>query len=85
MSDPYENRQVPITAPPAHAMAITPNDTTDLAVPTRALHIGTAGDLRVQTLGGQDVTYRNLSGTKVLRAVRVFQTGTTATDIIAEW
>ena len=85
MTDPFDNRQVPITAPPAHAQPVTPSDGNDLPVPSRALHVGTAGDVRVLTLGGQDVTYRNLSGTKVLRVVRVFATGTTAGDIVAEW
>lgn len=85
MSDPFDNRHVPITAPPSNAEEVTPSDSTDLNVPSRALHIGTGGDLRVRTLGGQDVTYRNVAGTKVLRAVRIFATGTTAADIIAEW
>jgi len=31
------------------------------------------------------VIYKALSGTKVLRVVRVMASGTTAADIIAEW
>ena len=85
MSDPFDNRHIPITAPPSNAEAVTPSDSADLTIPTRALHIGTSGDLRVRTLGGQEVTYRNVSGTKVLRVARVFAAGTTASDIIAEW
>ena len=85
MADLFDTRSVPITAPPANALAVAPSDTQDLPFVTRALYVGTGGHLRVLTLEGQDVTYRNVSGTKVLRATRVFQTGTTATDIVAEW
>jgi len=85
MADLFDNRSVPITAPPANALAVSPSDTGDLPFVTRALYIGTGGDVRVLTLEGQDVTYRNLSGTKVVRVTRVFATGTTASDIIAEW
>jgi len=37
------------------------------------------------TQGGDEITYKALSGTKILRVARVFATGTTAADIIAEW
>ena len=85
MADLFDTHSVSLTAPPSNAQAVTPSDSTDLAFVTRALHIGTAGDLRVRTLGGQDVTYKGVSGSKVLRVERIFATGTTATDIVAEW
>ena len=85
MADLFDNRSIPITAPPANALSVSPSDTEELPYVTRALYIGTSGHLRVRTLEGHDVTYRNVSGTKVLRVTHVFQTGTTATDIIAEW
>ncbi len=74
-----------LVEPPQNATTIVPSDSTDLPQPTRAIYVGTPGDLRVLTQGGQEVIYKNLSGTKVLRAVRIFTTGTTATDLIAEW
>lgn len=85
MTDLYDNRHLPITAPPGNAAPVTPDDTADLPYATRAIYVGTSGNLRVQTLEGQDVTYRNLFGTKVLRVTRVYATGTTAADIVAEW
>jgi len=54
MTDPFDNRQIPITAPPSHAAVVIPNDGTDLAVPSRALYVGGAGDIRVRMLGGQE-------------------------------
>ena len=85
MTDSFQGHTVSLTAPPSSAISVTPSDTVDLPYVSRALHIGTGGDLRVLTRDGQDVTYRNLSGLKILRVARVFATGTTAADIIAEW
>jgi len=85
MVDTFNSHAISVTAPPSNALLVTPDDTTDLPFVSRALYIGTAGTLRVLTLGGQDVTYQGVSGTKVLRVSRVFATGTTAANIIAEW
>jgi len=85
MVDTFNSHAVSITAPPSNASPVTPSDTVDLPFVSRALYIGTPGTLRVRTHGGQDVTYQGVSGIKVLRVARVFATGTTAADIIAEW
>ena len=85
MVDTFDSHAVSLTAPPGNASLVSPSDSVDLPFVSRALHIGTAGNVRVLTLGGQDVTYTGLSGTKVLRVSRVFATGTTAGNIIAEW
>ena len=85
MADTFDSHAVSITAPPSNAAPVIPSDTTDLAFVSRALYIGTPGDVRVLTNAGQDVTYKGVAGTKVLRVTRVFATGTTAADIIAEW
>lgn len=85
MVDTFDSHAVSITAPPSNALPVTPSDTADLPFISRALYIGTPGDLHVLTHEGQDVLYKGISGTKVLRVQRVFATGTTAGDIIAEW
>ncbi len=85
MVDTYDSHAASITAPPSHALNVVPNDTEDLPFVSRAIYVGGSGDLRVLTQGGQDITYKGLSGTKILRIERVFATGTTATDIICEW
>lgn len=85
MVDTFDSHATSITSPPSNAAPVTPDDATDLPFVSRAIYIGAPGDVRVLTLGGQDLTYRGLSGTKVLRVVRVFASGTTAGEIIAEW
>lgn len=71
-------------APAARAQAITPSDSVDLPVATRAVYIGGAGNLRVETQGGDIVTFSGLPGGFILpvRVARVFATGTTATNLI---
>lgn len=66
------------------ASAVTPHDANDLANPTIAIYLGTDGDLKVDLVGGSTVTFKNLSGGVFhpIRATRVYNTGTTATDIV---
>jgi len=85
MVDTFDSHATSITAPPSHAEPVTPSDTSDLPFVSRAIYVGTPGDVQVITQGGQTVIYKALSGTKVLRVVRVMASGTTAADIIAEW
>ena len=51
------------------------------------LYIGTAGNLRVTTVAGDDVTFSGVLGGSFfpVNVVKVFSTGTTATNIIALW
>ena len=51
------------------------------------LYIGEGGDLRVLTVGGDDVVFTALPTGSFLpvNVLRVFNTNTTATDILALW
>jgi hypothetical protein len=51
------------------------------------LYVGGAGDLKVKTAGGDEVTFTGiLAGTFLpVQVVRVFATGTTATTVLALW
>ena len=51
------------------------------------LYIGGAGNLRVLTAGGDDVTFNGVLAGSFLpvQVTRVFVTGTSATNIIALW
>jgi hypothetical protein len=51
------------------------------------LYVGGAGNLRVLTAGGNDVTLFGVAaGTFIpIQVVRVYSTNTTATDIVALW
>lgn len=51
------------------------------------LYIGTGGDLKVKTASGDDVVFANLADGTFLpvQILRVFATGTTASNIISLW
>ena len=72
--------------PGEHAAVVTPNDSTDLAAPSRLLIVGGSGDLRVTMVGGETVTIPSMpAGAFPLAVKRVFSASTTATDITAIW
>jgi len=51
------------------------------------LYVGSAGNLRVQTVGGDDVTFNNINTGAFIpvQIVKVYATGTTASNILALW
>lgn len=78
------------------AAVVTPSDTVDIPYVGGdtytnkwpcVLYIGGAGNIRVLTAGGDDVTFNGVvAGTFLpVQVVRVFSTGTTATNIVATW
>jgi hypothetical protein len=73
------------TAPAYDAASVTASDSADLAKPTRAIYIGGAGSVKVDTEGGNAVTFQGIASGSLLpiRATRVYSTGTTATNIVA--
>lgn len=76
----------PSNLPAQGAVAVTPNDGSDLA-PTgcRALFIGTGGNVNLDTHQGDTVLFKNLPSGSILDvgAKRVRSTNTTAADIVA--
>jgi hypothetical protein len=64
--------------------AITPADGAALAKPTRAVYVGGSGDLTVDSLDGNQVTFVGLAAGQIhpIRCTRVYATGTTVTGII---
>lgn len=83
MVDIFEDRSGGLESPAYRAFPVTPSDSTDLAMASRALYLGTGGDLRVTMASGDAVTFRNAApGILPVRAERVHATGTTATDIV---
>jgi hypothetical protein len=50
------------------------------------LYVGVEGDLKVETSGGDVVTFKNMPvGYVPIQIVKIFATGTTANEIIALW
>jgi len=75
-----------LQSPPDRAAAITPSDSTDLAAATRAINVSDPGYVKVTTVGGDTVTLYVAGGvTFPIRALRVWATGTTATEIVGLW
>lgn len=71
-------------APSGDLVSITPSDG-DSFTKTRALYVGGAGDLRVQTEAGQDVTIPSVKAGVMYPFIvtKVYATGTTASGIVA--
>lgn len=84
MRDRHYATDKDMSSPAAEAEAVTPDDDNDLAGGvTRALYVGTEGDLAVMTARGNVVTFRNAAaGYHPIRAIRVME-ATTAADIVA--
>jgi len=67
------------------AFAIVPSDVADLPKPVRQISIGTLGTVKVQFAGGDIVTYKKLDDSVISGSiVKVFATGTTATNMVGE-
>ena len=78
------------------AAAVTPSNSTDIpSVSTQdgsgnngcVLYVGGAGNLKVTTAGGDEVTFTGvLAGSFIpVQVIRVWATGTSATSIVALW
>lgn len=65
--------------------AVVPADGADLPVKARALYIGVAGDVTVDSGAVINITFKNVASGTILpvRVTRVRATGTTATSIVA--
>ena len=75
------------------AASVTASDSADIAAITGGtnngcvLYVGGTGNIKVRTIGGDDVTFNNIQAGTFLpvHVIRVFSTGTTSTDIVALW
>jgi len=84
MADDFASHETSLMSPAQDATAITPSDSLALPRATRGLYVGGAGDLRVQMISGEVVTFTGvLAGAYYpLRVAQVMATGTTATALI---
>jgi hypothetical protein len=86
MADRFANISEDLHGPTTKAAAVTPNDTNDLTYTSKRLHIGTGGTVKIDTAGGDTVTYTAATGTYLnVRAKRVYSTGTSTSNIVAEY
>ena len=83
--DPFDSVSDSIIAPARDAFAITPDNNAGFARATRAIYVGTGGDMVARLVGAaEDVTFRNVSAGSVLavRLTAVRASGTTAEDLV---
>jgi hypothetical protein len=74
-----------LTAPSSNCFPITTSDTVELPTVTKAVYVGTGGDVALRSVrGAQDVIFRNISSGAILdvRASHVRTTGTTAANLV---
>lgn len=84
MSEKYQGRADDIAAPARGGFAITTSDSADLLAETRAIYVGSAGDLVAVLASGDEVSFVGLGGGTVLpvRVRRVKATGTSAGHLV---
>ena len=84
MTDRFRNSSSGLDGPTIDAFDISPNDAADISEVTRAIYVGSAGDLNVVTKAGTQLLFTGLSGGSVLPipVSRVLATNTTADNII---
>jgi hypothetical protein len=84
MTDRFADSTSGLDAPASHGFSVTPDDAADLAETTRALYVGTTGDIAVVLASGAMLSFGNVASGSVLplRTKRVMATGTTAAGIV---
>ena len=86
-ADSFSRFQSSVISPITNAAAVTPHDTNELSYVTRALYVGTGGNVKVQMQDSGTVTFVSVpTGTTLpIRCKKVFATNTDATDMVALW
>lgn len=85
VSDKFDSATDSLIAPSTDCFAITPNDSSDVSTATKAIYVGTGGDIALRAIGSNaDVTFRNVATGSILdiRVSAIRATGTTAQDIV---
>lgn len=87
MVDRYAGSGDDLLSPASDGAAVTPSDTVPLPTASKRLWIGGAGAITLITVRGTTLTYTGVPAGAYLyiRAQQVKATGTTATNIVAEY
>ena len=87
MPDNFANMHPGLSDVASHAAAVTPDDAADLTTPARGLYVGGAGNVELDTVGGETVVFTGVPEGTVLpiRCTRVRAANTSATAIVALW
>lgn len=84
MADNFASFAPGLDSPFAGAFAVTPSDTADMAIASRGIYVGGAGNIKVDMVGVGTVTFTAVpvGSTLNVRAKRIYATGTTATLLV---
>lgn len=84
MPDRFAEYALSLEAPAVTGFAVTPNDATDLPDVTRAIYVGSSGNIAAILSSGAELIFTGVAGGTVLpvRLRRIKSTGTTATAIL---
>ena len=90
MSQEYDGtgyRTPGLSSPAERAIAVNPSNSINLPVVSRAIYVGTGGNITVLMQGGDTVTIQNVADGTILpiRVSRVNATDTTASNIVSFW
>lgn len=87
MTDIYKSYTPSLSSPAMDGVDVSPDDTTVLPQLTRALYVGTFGDVTVRLASGVVVTLGGVQGGVIypLRVDMVLASGTTATGLVGLW
>ena len=82
--DKYQKYQSGLESPASSAFLIAPDDVTPLSQTTRAIYVGSPGNVSVTMLSGEQVVFYGVSAGSILpiRVQQVLHSGTSATQII---
>jgi hypothetical protein len=84
--DDFQSYISNLQSPLSRAEAVTPDDANDLTHLTRAIYLGTGGTVKLSLEDGTAVTFTDMAaGWHPLRVARVWDTGTSAADIVGCW
>lgn len=82
MSDLFDTHTSGLESPASHVMEITPSDSTDLPMASRAINVAQSGLVQVTTVSGSTAAVYIAAGVAFpVRATRIWATGTTASGI----
>ena len=87
MTDIYKSYTPSLSSPILDRLEITPDDGVELPQLTRALYVGTPGDVTVRLASGAVISLGGVQGGVVypLRVDKVLASGTTAAGLVGLW
>ena len=85
--DSFSNQKTYTSDPLTSAVVVSPSDSADLSYTTRAVYIGTTGNMKVTMQDSGTVLFTGIpAGTTLpIRVSRIWSTTTTASTILALW